>query len=269
MLPSVTLGRRTRSEVASCFRKRNSTFVRPFVVQALQGPRGPHVVRQARILHPPRGNGRPPRVFAARVVSMRYAPTMVNLRFGVVGVLVVASFVLASACGTVADAGDAGADSGTPSDSGVREDASSTDGAVGEDAGEAGACVPSPTIGSPCIPGQVTCDVVDACCAGILSCEASSRTWRSLGLGCPCRSTPCGDKTCGGNQFCRARSAGIPAPDGGTLPDTYECVDFPPACARTWTCECLAKVSDPACPQAPQASCTIVNDRPLQRCMGQ
>lgn len=200
---------------------------------------------------------------------MRYSSAMGNFRLGSVAVLVVSSFALASACGKVDDVGDSGADSGAQSDSGVREDGSATDGSVEVDSGEAGACVPSPAVGSPCIPGQVTCDVVDACCAGIVSCDAPSRTWRSLGLGCPCRSTPCGEKTCGGDQFCRARSAGVPAPDGGTLPETYECVDFPPACARTWTCECLVKVSDPACTQAPQASCTIVNDRPLQRCMGQ
>lgn len=200
-------------------------------------------------------------------VPMRYPSFMGKLRLVGVGLLA-SSFALVSACGKVDDAGDAGVDSGGTSDSGVREDGAASDGAVGVDSGDAG-CVPSPMVGSPCIPGQVTCDVVDACCAGILSCDASSRTWRSLGLGCPCRSTTCGDKTCSGNQFCRARSAGIPAPDGGTLPDTYECTDFPPACARTWTCECLAKVSDPACTQAPQGSCTIVDDRPLQRCMGQ
>lgn len=201
-------------------------------------------------------------------ISMRYARPMGNPRIGSVAVLVVSCFAFVSACGKVDDTGDASADSGVASDSSVPEDASASDGAIGVDAGDGG-CVPSPAIGSPCIPGQVTCDVVDVCCAGLLSCDAASRTWRSVGLGCPCRSTPCGDKTCGGNQFCRARAAGIPSPDGGTLPDSYECVDFPPSCARTWTCECLAKVAEPACTQSPQASCTIVNDRPLQRCMGQ
>ena len=123
------------------------------------------------------------------------------------------------------DAGDAGGDSATS---------------------DGGACVPSPQQGAPCVPGQVTCDKVNACCVTIMTCNTTSKTWEPLGLGCACMGNPCGPQTCSGTEMCLERGSGVPQPDGGSG-TTYECAPYPDACKRNWTCGCVEKNLPPSC----------------------
>lgn len=123
----------------------------------------------------------------------------------------------------------------------------------------ADACVNGATLGGACIAGQISCDKVDACCAGTLVCDPGTQKWKSSGLTCLlCASFSCGPKTCNGGQFCLLRTA----TDGGV---SHECAPMPPACARQWTCGCV-KNTPLNC--AMTGSCTESNFHVTLSCPG-
>ena len=136
----------------------------------------------------------------------------------------------------------------------------------GDASGDGGACVDSPQRGAPCVPGQVTCDKVNACCLTIQTCDANTKTWQPLGLGCACMGVPCGPKTCMGTEMCIERGSGVPPPDGGSG-TTYECAPYPDACKRTWTCGCVEKNLPTSCTVNP-GGCKESNGGVTITCMG-
>lgn len=152
------------------------------------------------------------------------------------------------------------ADSGTdaaPSDA-------ASDG-TSDAAPDASGCVPSPKAGTPCVPGQVTCDHVDGCCAPTLGCNPTSKTWELLAVGCACQGHTCGTKTCSGTEMCVERQPGIPVDGGGSF---FECAPYPDACKSNWTCGCVEKNLPSACTLAPSGC----KDTPFPvrlSCMGQ
>lgn len=154
---------------------------------------------------------------------------MTSLRAVTTALAVTAFLATACGAGTLESKADAGSDAGG--------DGTTADG---------GACVPSPQQGAPCIPGQVTCDKVNPCCVTIMTCNSVSKKWEPLGLGCACTGNPCGPKTCMGTEMCIERASGVPVPDGGSG-TTYECVPYPDACKRNWTCGCVEKNVEPSC----------------------
>lgn len=131
--------------------------------------------------------------------------------------------------------------------------------------GDAGGCVQSPQQGAACVPGQVTCDKVNACCITIMTCNTTSKTWEPLGLGCACMGNPCGTKTCAGTEMCIERGSGIPI-DGGSQ-TTYECAPYPDACKRNWTCGCVEKNIPPSCTVNP-GGCKDTSGAVTLTCMG-
>ena len=155
-----------------------------------------------------------------------------------------------------ADAADA-----APPPADAAPDAPPTDGAP--EGGDASACVPSPTVGTPCVSGQKSCEKIDGCCLPQVVCDATKGTWELLYLRCACQGVPCGTSTCPGTQYCQAQASGV---DGGGT--TYTCTDYPPACARQWTCACL-QANLPARCAAPPASCVEASGRPTLTCAGQ
>jgi hypothetical protein len=156
--------------------------------------------------------------------------------------------------------------SSSSSDSGTTADGStdaSTDTASG--------CI-TPKEGAACKSTDVLCPGFEGgCCAGFLwTCDAT-KGWVRSGLGCPCTSdasvdtsttdaadaadTKVGDggafacgtaKTCAPGDFCKEQAPGIPGPDGGTLPSTFDCNPMPDACTSTPTCDCV-KANVPGC----------------------
>ncbi len=145
----------------------------------------------------------------------------------------------------------------TPGDSGdaAGADEAGPEGSVAVDGGVtnptfdgSGPCVKSPIHGTPCIPGQVSCDRVDLCCATAMVCDAASNTWNPTGEDCLlCPTHPCGDQTCQGTEMC------ITHPQSGG-PATYECAQYPGACAREWTCLCVEGALPSAC-KGPAQGC--------------
>lgn len=152
------------------------------------------------------------------------------------------------ACGgrvTTVDVGDAaapddgGADGGGSADGSVTQD-SSVDGS--------GPCVKLPVHGTPCIPGQLSCDRVDTCCATEMVCDPVSKTWSLSQNDCLlCPTHACGDQTCQGSEMCITH----PVQPG---PATYECVPYPGACTREWTCICVEYNLPNAC-KGPAQGC--------------
>lgn len=124
-----------------------------------------------------------------------------------------------------------GSSTSTPSiDAGTSNDAAS----------DAGPCVAVSQEGTPCTPGERSCDRVDRCCASAMVCNSTTKTWKLEGLAClQCMSHPCGTKTCNGGEICIAH--------GGVTP---ECVPYPTACARSWTCACVMQNLPPSCSTA-------------------
>ena len=164
---------------------------------------------------------------------------------------------LASACGgttTLPLDGDGGMDASSD--------------AVSEGGGDAGSCVPSPVTGTACKVGDVSCDKVNACCAPSYACSPQSKTWEALAVGCACIGFTCGDKTCAGTQICVVRGSGVLVPDGGKS-TFYECAEYPAACARQWTCDCLKKNIGPSCMLSPAGGCDESKGHPTLTCMSQ
>lgn len=164
-------------------------------------------------------------------------------------------------CGSTASPGSTalGSDGGIESDSG---DASPTNDASGNTS-DGSACLPAPAVGTPCTVGQVACPIhVDACCGGVVPvCQGSPPTWMSFGVGCACRNTPCGDKSCNGNQVCKAQGPGTP---GGST--TYTCEDMPAACAKEWTCACVKASLGASCTVS---ACDDTGNHVKVTCIGQ
>jgi hypothetical protein len=169
------------------------------------------------------------------------------------------SWSFVAVCGFVVACGGTVA---TPVDGDAGTDAAAD--AVSEAGGDGGSCVPSPVVGSPCKVGDVSCDVVDACCAPSYGCSPQSKTWQPMEAGCMCAGFKCGDKTCMGSQFCVSRGSGV---DGGGT--SYECAEYPTACARQWTCDCVKKNIGPSCLQNPPGICNDSAGHPMLSCMGQ
>ena len=196
-------------------------------------------------------------------------PAMSFIRWGLVGVACVVG------CGGAVvgtSATDAGGDTASPDASAyapaldATPDSPVLDGAP-DARPDAGDCVASPKVGDPCVAGQKSCDKVDACCVATVACSPSTGKWVSVELDCACRGIPCGDQTCTGTQYCRSTTPG-PMPLEGGVTLFYECKDFPKACERQWTCDCLNSVPDPACFGPSPGACRMENDRPRQSCMG-
>lgn len=180
-----------------------------------------------------------------------------------------------AACGGTASVAD-GADSSAvtpPADATPAPSASAAsagdsgpfpaDASLADSSPEGGACVPSPTVGTPCASGQKSCEKIDGCCLPQVVCDATKGTWELLYLRCLCQDVPCGTTTCPGTQYCQAQASGV---DGGAT--TYACVDYPPACARQWTCACVQANGPARCAALP-ASCVETNGRPTVTCAGQ
>lgn len=153
-------------------------------------------------------------------------------------VLFVAILVACGGTTTTIATQEAGTSDAGPTDSAA--DAATIDGATPTDgAGPdgAGGCVSLPAEGTACIPGQISCDRVDLCCASAATCDATTKKWKLSAMACLlCPTHGCGDKTCAGTQMCIAHAPGVP---GGQ--PTYECAAYPAACAREWTCGCVEK----------------------------
>lgn len=160
------------------------------------------------------------------------------------------AFALLVACGGSTTNADAGAD-----------------GAAGDAAGDGGgACVPSPTLGGACTPGDQPCDRVDPCCTQTLVCDAAARVWKGSGIACAqCEGFSCGAQTCAGGTVCVAAGVGTMPPDGGPTVN-YSCVPMPAACARDWTCDCVAKNVPPACVKL--TTCADPKLHPTLSCQG-
>lgn len=142
-----------------------------------------------------------------------------------------------SATTPLGDARDAGGSDGAASDATTTDSGGGSTDSGGGDPDAAGGCVPLPAPGSPCVPGQVSCDRVDLCCASAAQCDPATRTWKLSGNACLlCPTHGCGDKTCSGTEMCVAHIPGVP---GGQV--SYECAPYPTACAREWTCACVGK----------------------------
>jgi hypothetical protein len=60
----------------------------------------------------------------------------------------------------------------------------------------------------------------------------------------------CGEQTCGPNQYCRAGCSGIGGPPGPPY-----CVDVPPWCSDSPTCECVCGISSFCVPGSLQYQC--------------
>jgi hypothetical protein len=133
-------------------------------------------------------------------------------------------------------------------------------------ANDGGTCVPTPKVGTPCVPGQVACDKVIGCCSPMIGCNATTKQWEVLAVGCACQSFACGDKQCGGNEVCRKQFGGIPLPDGG-VSVTYSCVPYPSACERQQTCDCLKQSPPAGCTLAPQGCIGTPTGNTVE-CMG-
>ena len=162
------------------------------------------------------------------------------------GLLFVAAILLA--CGgrvtTTGDVGDASALDGAAATAGDSKDG----GAVEQTRDGSGPCVKGPVHGTPCLPGQLSCDRVDLCCATAMVCDAASKTWVPTSNECLlCDTHPCGNQTCQGTDMCitHPQSAG---------PAIYECAPYPGACAREWTCICVEYNLPPAC-KGPAQGC--------------
>lgn len=188
----------------------------------------------------------------------------------------VAPLILLAACGQVVEAPGSGApgsgDSSPPSDAPPGVDSSppsdsasdtnlppdgGSDGAADGDAGDGqvpdgGRCVSGPVEGAPCASTDVACNATDRCCYEFVwSCTAGRWTRIPHGMLCLlCQATPCGPKSCPGNQYCVERQPGIP---GGTT--SYSCEDYPPSCVADWTCGCVAPTV-PSCFRPPGGGCT-------------
>lgn len=131
--------------------------------------------------------------------------------------------------------------------------------------GDAGSCVPSPVPGTACKVGDVSCDKVDGCCAPSYACNALSKKWELLAVGCACMGFKCGNSTCMGTQICVARGSGV---DGGGT--SYTCAEYPTACARQWTCDCVKKNIGSSClSNPPGPPCDESTGHPSITCMGQ
>jgi hypothetical protein len=129
---------------------------------------------------------------------------------------------------------------------------------------DASACVASPKAGTPCVPGQVTCDHVDGCCVPVLGCNSTSKTWEVLAVGCACAGHPCGSKTCSGTEMCVERGTGV---DGGGG-SSFECAPYPDACKSNWTCDCVKGHLPPSCFLAPVGGCKDTPFPVRLTCMG-
>jgi hypothetical protein len=118
---------------------------------------------------------------------------------------------------------------------------------AGEAGADASACVLLPKIGTPCTPGQKSCDRVDPCCTQTVVCDAMTALWKDSGVAClQCEGFACGSQTCAGGMVCVSAGLGIPPPDGGPSV-TYTCTAMPAACSRNWSCDCVTKNLPPNC----------------------
>lgn len=164
-------------------------------------------------------------------------------------------------CGSTAPGGTTAlaSDGGIENDGAATKDAE-TDAPISADGS---ACIPAPAVGSACIAGQVACPIhVDACCGGVVPvCQGSPATWVSFGVGCACTSRPCGDRSCGGNQICKAVSAGVPAGN-----PAFSCEEMPKACATEWTCDCVKANLGATCTAS---ACVDKGNHVDLTCMGQ
>lgn len=146
----------------------------------------------------------------------------------------------------IGDARDAGGSDGAASDATTTTDGAGPTDSGGGDPDAASGCVHLPAAGSPCVPGQVSCDRVDLCCASAAQCDPATKTWKLSGNSCLlCSTHGCGDKTCSGVQMCVAHTPGVP---GGQV--TYECAPYPTACVREWTCACVGMNLPAGCTMA-------------------
>ena len=144
----------------------------------------------------------------------------------------------------------------------------SADHTSGDSGGDGGACVLTPKEGDPCVPGQVSCDKVFGCCSPMYGCNATTKKWEILAVGCACQSFACGDKQCLGSEVCRKQSGGVPLPDGGVAV-TYSCESYPTTCQRDQTCDCLAKSPPLGCILIGGSSCAASSAGITVTCAGQ
>ena len=127
---------------------------------------------------------------------------------------------------TDASVNDADADADAPREGGGAD--------ARPDAGpDAGACVAVSQEGTTCAPGEKSCDRVDPCCASAFECVGGA--WKLQGQSCAlCPSHPCADTTCPGDRMCILHD-----PTSPIDPIHGDCVPYPTACARNWTCGCV------------------------------
>jgi hypothetical protein len=155
-----------------------------------------------------------------------------SLTFRVCASSALVSFLVA--CGGTTSAPVVTPDGGG-SDAATSDGGSSDSGSTDPDA--AGGCVHQPAADTACVPGQLSCDRVDLCCASAAACDPTTQKWKLTGNACLlCSKHGCGDKTCAGNEMCVSQAPGTP---GGQ--PTYSCAAYPAACAREWTCGCVTK----------------------------
>lgn len=170
------------------------------------------------------------------------------------------TLVLAACGGTSLPLDDAGTDASADASADAKSDVLGGDG---------GTCVPAPVEGTACVPGQVPCDKVIGCCSPMYGCNATTKKWELLAVGCACMSFPCGTTTCMGNEVCRKQYGGVPLPEGG-VSVSYSCVPYPTACARQQTCDCLLASPPPGCtPQPAPNGCVGTPSGNTVSCMGQ
>ena len=154
--------------------------------------------------------------------------------------VVVVLAAVPAACGGTAtaptnDPRDAGGTDSGSSDGAAGDGATSSDGSAVDASNDGG--IPLPAEGTSCVPGQLSCDRVDLCCASAAACDAVTKRWKLSGQECLlCQTHGCGDKTCQGTEMCVAQAPGA----AGGQP-TYGCAPYPAACAREWTCGCVEK----------------------------
>ena len=134
-----------------------------------------------------------------------------------------------------------------------------------------GSCV-HPTVGESCAVSQQACSEGDACCTGhSWSCENGK--WTEVAMGCPCKIEPvdaggpfaCGPSlTCKGSDYCVDQPPGIAFADGGTPPNSYECIPTPIECNTTSTCGCVSPFAS-----CQVASCDDPNGNVTVSCLGE
>ena len=149
---------------------------------------------------------------------------------------------IVGACGgrttSPGDVNDAASDGASPGSDASEASDGGVEPADGPSADAAGGCVELPAEGTPCVPGQRSCDRVNLCCASEARCDPTTKMWKLVGPAClRCDARACGNRTCAGDQLCVA----VHAPGAPGATPSYECMAYPTACAREWTCACVEK----------------------------